>query len=112
MGILIVRKSATPSEIAEMRTEFGSFIKLAVDLERKILAGGGDLHADCEQVLLQDGSQQANIWGGDWYPELREVGFESLTNIRPRQGNRGLELTSPDLRQRFEAIVRSLLEVE
>jgi hypothetical protein len=112
MGILIIRKQATPSDIAEMRTESGSFIKLAVDLEREILAGGGELHADCEQALLLEGSKQNDIWGGDWFPDLQEVGFESLINIRPRQGNRGLELESPELKKRFEAIVRNLLEVK
>jgi hypothetical protein len=112
MGILIIRKPATPSEIREMRAEFDSFIKLAVDLEREILAGGGELHADCEQALLLDGSKQKDIWGGDWFPDVKEVGFESLINIRPRQDNRSLELESPALRQQFEEIVRRLLEVE
>jgi hypothetical protein len=112
MGILIVRTKTTLSEIAEMRNEFTSFIKLAVDLEREILAGGGELYADCEQALLLDGSKQNDIWGDDWFPDIKEVGFESLINIRPRQDNRSLELESPDLRQRFEAIVRRLLEVE
>jgi hypothetical protein len=111
MSILIIRKPATRSEIAEMSGEFEATIKLAVDLEREILAGGGELHADCEQALLQDGSRQEDVWGGDWYTETREVGFESLINIRPRQDNRGLALQSPELRQRFEAIVRRLLEV-
>ena len=112
MAILIVKEPATPSELEDMRTEFGSFIKLAVDLQRRILAGGGELHADCEQALLQDGSQQEDIWGGDWFPDLQEVGFESLINIRPRRDNRSLELQSPALRQQFEVIVRRLLEVE
>ena len=112
MGIVIVRKPATPSEIAEMCAEYGTFIKLAVDLEREVLAGGGELDADCEQALLQDGSKQANVWGGDWFPDIGEVGFESLSNTRPRQDNRGLELQSPALCQQFEVIVRRLLEVE
>jgi hypothetical protein len=111
MGILIIRKPAKVSEIADMRAEFEDFIKLAVDLEREILAGGGELHADCEQALLLDGSRQENIWGGDWFPDISEVGFESLINIRPRQDNRGLELQVPALRQQFEVIVRRLLEV-
>jgi hypothetical protein len=111
MEIVIVREPATPIQIAEMSTEFGSVIKLAVDLEREILAGGGELHADCEEALLRDGSKQENVWGGDWYPDLGEVGFESLINIRPRQDNHSLALQSPALRQRFEAITRHLLEV-
>nr|WP_277989900.1 DUF5674 family protein [Phormidium pseudopriestleyi] len=40
------------------------YIKLAVDIERKILAGGGELHADCEAVLLENGSKQASRYLG------------------------------------------------
>lgn len=112
MGIVIVRERATLSQITEMRAAFGSMIKLAADLEREVLAGGGELHSDCEQALLEDGSKQENIWGGDWYPDLKDVGFESLINIRPRQDNRSTILQSPVLRQKLEAIVRQLLEVE
>jgi hypothetical protein len=65
MGIVIVRVPATPEQIAEMRTVFGDVTKLAVDLKREILAGGGELHADCEEVLLVDGSRQEDLWGGD-----------------------------------------------
>ena len=38
MGVEVAREHATSSEFAEMRAEFGSFIKLAVDLERGVLA--------------------------------------------------------------------------
>ena len=111
MSILIVREPATTDQIDEMMQTLGSYIKLAVDVERGILAGGGELHADCEQALLDDGSQQAEIWGADWYPHTREVGFEALINIRPRQQNFGLEIQAPALRERVEKIVRRLLEV-
>jgi hypothetical protein len=55
MGIVIVREPATPPQLAEMQVGFGGFIKLAVDLERQILAGGGELHADCERALFEVG---------------------------------------------------------
>jgi len=112
MSILIIREPAAAAQIAEMQETLGNFIKLAVDLECGILAGGGELHADCEQALLDGGSKRESVWGGDWFPDIQEVGFESLINIRPRQGNCSLELQSPDLRKQFEAIVRRLLEVE
>ncbi|OKH24484.1 hypothetical protein NIES593_07350 [Hydrococcus rivularis NIES-593] len=110
--IFIIREPATSEQISQMaETYFGLMIKLAVDVEREILAGGGELHADCEQALLEDGSQQENVWGADWYPELKRVGFESLINIRPRQQNRGIEIQSPVIREKIEVIVRRLLEV-
>ena len=87
-----------------------TYVKLAVDIERGILAGGGAMHADCEAVLLEDGSQQEFIWGADWNPETQEVTFESLINIRPRQNNRSLELQDLELRVRVEQVTRKLLE--
>ena len=111
MKIYIVRQRATEKEIREMMEELETYIKLAVDVERKVLAGGGEYHADCEEALLEDGSQQENIWGADWYPDTRTVGFGALINIRPQQGNRGMEIEDPKLRTKIEMIVRQLLEV-
>lgn len=110
--IIILRQPATIGQIEIMRAEFGEMIKLAVDVQREILAGGGVLHADCEEVLLELGSQQEDVWGADWFPDEGEVGFESLINIRPRHQNFGLEVQSPELRAQIERIVRSLMEIE
>jgi len=41
-----------------MLEALGTYIKLAVDVVRGIFAGGGEYHADCEAVLLEDGSVQ------------------------------------------------------
>ena len=85
------------------------YIKVAVDIQQGILAGGGVMHADCEAVLLEEGCRQEDIWGADWIPEEQQVRFEALINIRPKQGNRRLEIEDPALRARVEAIVRHLL---
>ncbi len=81
-------------------------IKLVVDIARKVLAGGGEWNADCEGALLQDGSSQDNIWGADWWPDDKKVSFESFINIRPRLGNRTMELKDPSKREAIEKIVR------
>ena len=111
MKIHIIRQRATEKEIFDMLEELETYIKLAVDVEQNILVGGGEYHADCEEVLIEDGSRQENIWGADWYPESKTVGFVALINIRPRQGNRGMEIEDPKLRARIETIARQLLEV-
>lgn len=74
------------------------------------LAGGGALHADCEAVLLDDGSAQDDIWGADWIPVSQRVRFEALINIRPRQNNFSLTILDRDNRERVERVVRDLLE--
>ncbi|MBI4531565.1 MAG: hypothetical protein HY709_08575 [Candidatus Latescibacteria bacterium] len=86
------------------------YIKVAVDIHRGILSGGGILHADCEAVLLADGSQQEDTWGADWIPDSRQVRFEALINIRPQQNNCSMEIQDPTIRAQVEAIVRKLLE--
>jgi len=109
MAITIVRSHATAQQMTKMQEVLESYIKLAVDVERGILAGGGAMHADCESVLLDDGSVQEDVWGADWYPSSQQVAYESLINIRPRQGNRSLEVNDPELRSRIAEIVRGLL---
>jgi hypothetical protein len=110
MKVHVIRQRATARELSEMLEVLGSYIKLAVDVERGTLAGGGEYHADCEEVLLEDGSVQEHVWGADWYPDSRTVAFGALINIRPRQGNMGMEIQDPRLRVRVENVVRRLLE--
>ena len=107
--IHIIRTKATPEQLSEMLTALERYIKLAVDIREGILVGGGVMHADCEAVLLEAGSQQGDIWGADWNPAAQQVTFESLINIRPRQKNLALEILDPAIRDRVADIVRKLL---
>ena len=107
--IQIIRNRASGKQIEEMLESHAGFIKVAVDIRRKILAGGGVLHADCEAALLKDGSRQTDIWGADWIPETQEVAFESIINIRPRQGNRSMTIEDPILREQVRHAVEVLL---
>ena len=107
--IHIIRDRATPEQMKEMLEMLDTYVKLAVDINRGILAGGGAMHADCEAVLLEDGSQQEFIWGADWNRSSQQVTFESLINIRPRQNNRSLEILDPNIREKVAKISRKLL---
>jgi len=107
--IVLLEAKATPGQIEAMLEEYNTMIKIAVDIRRKILAGGGEMHADCEQVLLENGSEQDDIWGADWYPAEQRVEFEALINIRPRLGNRSIIIQSEDLRRQVEVITRQIL---
>jgi len=59
--INLIQERATKEQLEEMLEILSSYIKLAVEIERGILAGGGELHADCEAVLLEKGSKQVDI---------------------------------------------------
>ena len=81
--IHLLRQKATRQQLDEMLQELGTFIKLAVDIHRNILAGGGQMHADCESVLLQDGSQQSDIWGADWIPSIQRLNLMRSSIFAP-----------------------------
>ena len=107
--IHIIRSRATPQQMGDMLEALETYVKLAVDIEREVLAGGGVMHADCESALLDNGSRQEDIWGADWTPGSQLTTFESLINIRPRQNNRSLVIEDPAIRDTVEKITRSLL---
>ena len=107
--IYIIRDKATPEQIKDMLEMLQAYIKLAVDIDRRILAGGGAMHADCESVLLDDGSQQEFIWGADWDPSAQQVTFESLINIRPRQNNPSMEILDSTIQEKVAEITIRLL---
>lgn len=86
-----------------------SFMKVVVDVERKILAAGCELHIDCADELVEDGSEARNLWGANVYPEKGVIQFVSLINIRPRDGNRSMEIQLPDIRVKVEEIIRALV---
>lgn len=107
--IYILREKPTSKQIAEMLKEYEAMIKIVVDIRRRTLAGGGEMHSDCESILLDDGSEQDDLWGANWFPAEQDIVFESLINIRPRLGNRNILIQSEDIRQQVESITVEIL---
>jgi hypothetical protein len=96
--------------LAEAR--FGDMVKAVVDIQRGIMAAGGELHSDDEARLIEDGSVQADLWGINLYPEETGAGwleFDSMINVRPSQGNRSRDVEEPLRREAIEAVVRRLV---
>lgn len=91
---------------------FEDMVKYVVDVERGVVAVGGELHADAEELLLDDGSRQEDLWGANYYPGRGPDGcieYTSLINIRPSQGNRSMVIEDPELRERVKAITFQLV---
>jgi hypothetical protein len=107
--IYILRTKATTEQVTEMLREYESMIKIVVDIRRRILSGGGEMHSDCESVLLNEGSEQDDLWGANWYPAEERIAFESLINIRPRMGNRNILIHDSEIRKQVESITRDIL---
>ena len=107
--IHLLRTRATSQQVEEMLQEYESMIKIVVDIRRRVLAGGSEMHSDCESLLLEDGSEQDDLWGANWYPAEQEIVFESLINIRPSAGNRGILIQSEELRQKVASVALEIL---
>lgn len=105
----LLKNKATSTQIREMLEIYFTMVKIVVDVRRKILAGGGEMHTDCETMLLDDGSEQDDLWGSNWYPGDQRIEFEALINIRPNMGNRSIVIQSEDLRRRVETVARQIL---
>ena len=107
--IHLLDSRATKQQVAEMLEVVPIYIKLAVDINREIIAGGGEVHADCELILLNDGSSSADIWGADWYPRTGKIEYESLINLKPRQ-NRSMHVLDEGVRSRIAEVIGEKLE--
>ncbi|MBE9038862.1 DUF5674 family protein [aff. Roholtiella sp. LEGE 12411] len=106
--ILLLRNRATPEQLELLLQQHKFYIKTAVDIERRVLVGGGGLHADCEEKLLDDGSRQQDIWAASFMPLTRKIIYESMVNLRPRQ-NRKMEILDPNIRERVAQIIIEFL---
>lgn len=97
-------------ELTEMATKiFGSFVKAVVDVDRSIMAVDAELHADLEAELLQNGSKQINLWGINLHPAVEGkdwVEFDSMINLKPRQGNRTRGVEDSALQEKIIAVVQ------
>ena len=67
---------------------------------------------DANNVLIENGSKQRNVWGFNWYfdkPDNERIEYISLINIRPSEGNRSMEIKDDKLQAVISAIVKKFL---
>jgi hypothetical protein len=110
--VVVLEQRIEAAVLRRLVERFEDMVKYVVDVERRVIAIGGEMHSDAEQVLLESGSRQAEMWGANYYPGRgREacIEFTALINIRPGAGNRGMELQDPVLRARVQEITFALV---
>lgn len=112
--IKIVTDSISKDDLREMsKRMFGDLVKGVIDVAKGSMAVNGELHADEEQILLESGSRQQDLWGINLYPDIQGddwIEFDSMINIRPSQGNRSRDVESEELRQKIRDIVQRLVK--
>lgn len=111
--IVVVDRRIDPGELARLTALFfEDMVKYVVDLDRRVAAVGGELHADGEALLLEEGSDQRELWGANYYPGRGEddcIEYTALINIRPGQGNRSMVVEDPELRERIRTLTFELI---
>jgi hypothetical protein len=114
MPMTVVDKQITLAALVELANErYGDLVKAVVDVERGLMMVGGELHFDAEQYLLENGSAQQHLWGINLYPALsgeKFIEFDSVINLRPRHNNRTRGVDHPDVRQKIQEIVNTLVQ--
>ena len=98
------------AELRQMAEKmYGTLVKADVDISKGTLVIDMEMHADGEAYLLEDGSKQADLWGINLHPDKFGtddfIEFDSMINIRPRQGNPSRDVLDDEIRQQIRAIV-------
>ena len=113
MEIKVIKEKITREELESFaRDNYGDMIKAVVDIEKEIIALGGEFHSDANEVLTEQGSNQRNIWGINIYPRKDKtewIEFVSLINIRPADNNFDMEVQNEEIREKIKKIINKLI---
>jgi hypothetical protein len=113
MDITIIDKKIDSAELTRLVAKyFVDMVKIVVDLRRRRVAVGGELHADAEALLLGEGSHQRDLWGANYYPGVGKqkcIEYTALINIRPSQDNHSMEIEDPEIREAIAEIIFELI---
>lgn len=111
--VRIIDQHIATDELRVLAKErYGDMVKAVVDLRQKVMAVGSEMHADAEELLLGQGSQQADIWGINIYPDKtaeERIEFDSMINIRPAQGNRSRSVEDVKIQADIIHLVNTLI---
>lgn len=104
---LTKKEPFTKKEIQKLRERFDVYIKTVIDIGSDVCSAGADRHFEMEKMLLDQGSQQSNLWGGGIDIDTKTIDCNSFINIRPADNNASNEIQNPELREKFESLMAS-----
>lgn len=113
-AIKIITEHISREELREMgKSYYGELVKAVVDIRQKIMATGGELHADEEKKMIENGARQEDLWGINLYPDEEGddwIEYDSMINIRPGQGNISRGIEDESIRKEIVKIVTELTQ--
>ena len=110
----ILDKIRSIDELKKMAADtFGDLVKAVVDIDKELVALDAELHSDLEALLLENGSKQKDLWGINFYPDIKGgdfVEFDSMINMRPSQGNMSRSVDNEEIRKKIIGVVNKWVE--
>ncbi len=114
LRLKIISGEITIKELEKMTKKmFGNLVKAVVDIEKEIMAVDGELHADEMELLVENGSKHENLWGINFYPEVKTddwIEFDSMINLKPLLGNRTRGVDNPEIKEKILKIVSKIVK--
>jgi hypothetical protein len=111
-GIVIVNHRVSRDELVRLLSvHSGTGVNYVADVRRRVIALGGEVHADAEQALLDHGSARDDLWGATYRPGRGHgcIEFSAPINLRPEAGTRGTEIEDPRIRQAVRELTYELI---
>lgn len=110
----IITEKISLEELKKMSEKMhNNLVKAVVDIEQGIMVVDAGMHADEEMLLLEEGSQQENLWGINIHPYKSPdqwIEFNSMINLRPSFGNRSRGVDNLVIQEKIKKIVNALVE--
>jgi hypothetical protein len=102
------------TELLEMSARmYDAIVKADVDINKRLMVVDMDMHFDGEAELLEQGSNQRDLWGINLHPKKygsdEFIEFDSMINIRPSQDNPSKDVLDETVRQQIIAIVKEVV---
>jgi len=110
MGVVIIRDNLTKEDFEKAKVHYKSYIKITIDIVQKIVALGGEYHADAEAELVKlYRSKHGDIWGGGYNFKKKVFETNAIVNIKPNHGNHSLEITDSNTKDEFLNLAKKML---
>ena len=107
---LTKKEPFTKEEIRKLRERFDVYIKTVIDVSRDICSAGADRLFEMEKILLDQSSQQSDLWGGGIDVDTKTIDCNSFINIRPADNNTSSEIQDPLIRKKFETLMTTFFQ--
>jgi len=110
---MIITKNTpyTKSEINKLSQEFEVYVKTVMDIDKLICCAGMNRHFEGEEILINQGSAQSNVWGGGIDLTTLEIDCNSFINIRPKDGNSKNDILLPTVREKYIELTKYFFKV-